>query len=68
MGKQVFESAHDIDDTVVWVHDGTTGNSPRLGAKIVAVTFKPGKVTYDIEFFGGGETLRNVDSCFVEGI
>jgi hypothetical protein len=29
------------------------------------VTFDHQKVTYDVALDGGGEQLRNVDSCFV---
>lgn len=46
----------------------------QIGASVVAlgqagvierVTFSASKVTYDVNLEEGGETLRNVDSCFV---
>lgn len=52
-----FPSRFDINDDVVALG--------RLGT-VVGVGFKPGKVTYDVDLYGGGETLYGVDSAFVE--
>lgn len=66
MAKQVFifESAFAIGDEVVIKFFKTQGSAPC--GTVVGVGFTESKVTYDVNLELGGETLRNVDSCFVE--
>ena len=61
----VYPSRHAIGDTVLF---GPHGVSTQLVATVKRVTFSKSKVTYDLDLDGGGETLRNVDSCFVEAV
>ena len=37
-------------------------------ANVRRVTFSKSKVTYDVDALDGGETVRNVDSVFVESV
>ena len=58
--QHVFESRFKIGDEVVVLntHYGD----------VVAVHFTEDKVTYDVDLHVGGETMRNVDSTFVDAL
>lgn len=57
----IFESRFDICDAVMLSIGGI-----QMPGVVIGVRFIVGKVLYDIDLDVGGQTLRDVDSTFVE--
>jgi hypothetical protein len=61
-----LKTRHAIGDEVEIKFFPTQGSTP-VG-EVVGVHFTKSKVTYDVDLTMGGETIRNLDSTFVEAV
>jgi hypothetical protein len=61
-----LSTRHALGDEVEIKFFATQGSTPC--GEVVGIHFTKSKVTYDVDLTLGGETVRNLDSTFVEAV